>query len=87
QLMLIDTTWGEGIRVVIGACIGVLMIGVAVEGFLFMKANGFVRVVAMISALCLIDSGLLTDLVGLAGLAVVVGTQYFLHKKEQQALT
>jgi UPF0716 family protein affecting phage T7 exclusion len=50
-----------------------------------MKANWFVRIVAMISALCLIDSGLLTDLIGLVGLAAVVGTQYFLHKKQQES--
>ncbi|MDR1528807.1 MAG: TRAP transporter permease [Burkholderiales bacterium] len=83
ELMLIDTTWLEGIRVVIGACIGVLLIGVAVEGFLLTKANWFVRIVAMISAFGLIDSGLWTDLAGMAGLAVVVAVQYFLFKREK----
>ncbi|MDR2111964.1 MAG: TRAP transporter permease, partial [Candidatus Accumulibacter sp.] len=57
QLMLIETTWGEGIRVVIGACIGVLLIGVAVEGYLFTKVNIVLRLIAFASALCLIDSG------------------------------
>jgi TRAP transporter 4TM/12TM fusion protein len=85
QLMLIDTTWGEGIRVVIGACIGVLLIGVAIEGYLFKNVNLGLRLIAFASALCLIDSGLLTDVIGLAGAIVVVGVQYFLFRKERVA--
>jgi TRAP transporter 4TM/12TM fusion protein len=83
QLMLIDTTFFEGIRVVIGACVGVLLIGVAVEGFLFTRVNWLLRVVAMVTAFCLIDGGLLTDMAGLAGLIVVVAAQYFLARKDK----
>jgi TRAP transporter 4TM/12TM fusion protein len=81
--------WIDGIRVVIGACLGVALIGVAVEGYLFTKVNLLLRLIAMACAFCLIDSGWQTDLIGLAGLILVVGVQYFLDKKEkgQQAAT
>ena len=83
QLLLIDTTLLEGIRVIIGACMGVFLIGVAVEGYLFTKVNILLRVLAFGCALLLIDSGLLTDLMGLAGLVVLVLIQYLLGKKVQ----
>ncbi|MDR1708095.1 MAG: TRAP transporter permease, partial [Candidatus Accumulibacter sp.] len=85
ELMLIDTTWLEGTRVVIGACIGVFLIGVAVEGYLFTTVNWLLRVIAFASAMCLIDSRLETDLIGLAGLVLVVGVQYYLGKKQRPA--
>ncbi|MDR2113628.1 MAG: C4-dicarboxylate ABC transporter permease, partial [Candidatus Accumulibacter sp.] len=68
-----------------GACIGVLLIGVAVEGYLFTKVNIVLRLIAFASALCLIDSGLVTDMIGLAGAITVVGVQHFLFRKEQRA--
>jgi TRAP transporter 4TM/12TM fusion protein len=83
ELMLINTTWLEGIRVVIGACIGVFLIGIAVEGYLFSNIDWLLRIIAFVSALCLIDSGLMTDLIGLVGLVVVVGVQYFLYQQEK----
>ncbi|MDR2614504.1 MAG: TRAP transporter permease [Candidatus Accumulibacter sp.] len=85
EIMLIDTTLFDGIRVVIGACMGVLLIGMAVEGHLFIKMHAILRIVAMASAFFLIDSGVYSDMVGLAGLIVVFGTQYFLFKKERAA--
>jgi TRAP transporter 4TM/12TM fusion protein len=87
ELMLIDTTLGEGTRVVIGACMGVLLIGMAVEGYLFTRMPILLRIVAMVSAFCLIDSGMYSDMLGLAGFFLVIGGQYFLHKKEQGATT
>ena len=87
ELMLIDTTLGEGTRVVIGACMGVLLIGMAVEGYLFTRVPILLRIVAMVSAFCLIDSGIYSDMLGLVGFLLVIGGQYFLHKKEQSATT
>ena len=87
ELMLIDTTLGEGARVVIGACMGVLLIGMAVEGYLFTRVPILLRIVAMVSAFCLIDSGIYSDMLGLVGFLLVIGGQYFLHKKEQSATT
>ena len=86
QLLLIDTTFMEGLRVTIGACFGVFMIGVAVEGYLFTRTNIVMRVVAACGALALIDSGIYSDLMGLVVLLVLVVYQYFSAKKEKNAL-
>ena len=86
ELMLIDTTLFVGIRVVIGACMGVFLIGVAVEGYLFTGTHWILRIVAMASAFFLIDGGVLSDMIGLTGLIVVVAAQYFLNKRQQQAV-
>ncbi|MDR3280356.1 MAG: TRAP transporter permease [Synergistaceae bacterium] len=76
QLLLIDTPLLEGIRVAIGACVGVLLIGSAVEGYLFTSMEWFVRIVSFAGALCLIDGGLVTDLIGAGVLIEVVALQY-----------
>ena len=83
QLLLIDTTFLEGVRVTIGACIGVFMIGIAVEGYLFTKMHPILRIISFAGALGLIDSGFYSDMVGLTVLGVLVLTQHFLAKKER----
>ena len=83
ELLLINTTLLDGIRVVTGACMGVFLIGVAVEGYLFTKVNPFFRILAFGCAFGLIDSGVVTDLIGLAGLVLIVLIQYFLAKRER----
>ena len=80
----VRTGFLEGVRVAIGACFGVFMIGVAVEGYLFTNVNIFVRLIAVGGALALIDSGITTDLIGLAVLIVIVSWQHFVAKKARQ---
>ena len=84
QLMLIDTSFLEGVRVTVGACIGVFMIGVAVEGYLFTNVNILSRLLAAAGALALIDSGIHTDVIGLILLVVLVASQYFFAKRQRQ---
>lgn len=81
QLLLIDTSLVEGIRVAAGACLGVFMIATAVEGFLFTKMNPIFRVVSMAGALCLVDSGVMTDLIGLGVFAAILIMQMMISKK------
>jgi len=76
QLLLIDTGALEGIRVTIGACLGVFLIGAAIEGFLFKKIHSLLRIVSFIGAICLIDSGIITDVIGVSILVILVGFQY-----------
>ena len=71
-LMLINTTFWGGLQVTVTACIGVALIGVAVEGYLFTNASLLVRFIAGAGALALIDPGLYTDLAGLGALVAVV---------------
>ena len=87
ELLLIDTTLAEGLRVAVGACLGVLMIGSAVEGYLFTKMHILLRLVASAGALCLISSEFYSDLVGLAILLGLLAIQYTLAKKEHGVKT
>jgi TRAP transporter 4TM/12TM fusion protein len=81
QLLLVDTTLLEGIRVTIGACIGVFMIATTVEGYLFTKMNWLLRIASFCGSLCLIDSGIITDAIGVAVLVGMILIQRFLLKK------
>jgi TRAP transporter 4TM/12TM fusion protein len=75
ELLLIDTSLLQGIHVTASACLGVLLIGIAVEGYLFARTPIILRLLAFGGALCLIDSGLFTDLIGLVVLAVLLVAQ------------
>jgi TRAP-type uncharacterized transport system fused permease subunit len=86
QLLLIDTSFLEGVRVTVGACLGVFMIAVAVEGYLFMALHPLLRIASFIGALCLIDSGLLTDFVGATILVALLVIQNYLVKRQGPAL-
>jgi TRAP transporter 4TM/12TM fusion protein len=86
QLLLIDTTFLEGLRVTIGACVGVFMISVAAEGYLFTRTNILVRLVAAAGAFALIDSGVYSDMIGLGALALLLAIQYLSAKKSKNAV-
>ncbi|MDR3175369.1 MAG: TRAP transporter permease [Desulfovibrio sp.] len=82
QLLLIDTSLLEGLRVAVGACLGVFLISVSVEGYLFTRVVWPLRIIVFAGALCLIDSGIYTDLIGLATLAGLLLIQKFLARRE-----
>jgi TRAP transporter 4TM/12TM fusion protein len=82
-LMLINTTFWGGLQVTVTACIGVALIGVAVEGYLFTNARLLVRILAAAGALALIDPGLYTDLAGLGVLVAVVLIQRVVAKRKK----
>ncbi len=66
QLMLIDTTLLEGIWVTFSACMGVFLIGVAVEGYFRTWVSWWLRIIITVGALALMRPGLETDIVGIA---------------------
>jgi TRAP transporter 4TM/12TM fusion protein len=85
QLLLINTSLMEGVRVAVGACVGVFMIAAAVEGYLFAPIKPLIRIVAAVGALCLIDSRVNTDLIGLVVLILLMSVQYFIELPRQRA--
>ncbi|MBQ2752346.1 MAG: hypothetical protein IJF25_07195, partial [Oscillospiraceae bacterium] len=64
------------------ACVGVTLIAAAVEGYLYGKIHMVLRVVSFGAALLLIDSGTVTDLMGIAGLVVIIVIQKFIVSKK-----
>ena len=83
QLMLIDTTFAEGAWVATSACVGVFLIAVAVEGYLFAPMAAWLRVIAAAGSLLLIKPGVETDAIGLAVLVLIVLLQ---KKKVKRAV-
>jgi TRAP transporter 4TM/12TM fusion protein len=87
QLLLIDTGFLEGIRVTVGACVGVFMIAAAVEGYLFTTINPLLRIISFVGAMCLIDSGLYSDIIGAVILVMLIVLQRFQAQKRLTSAT
>ena len=81
QLLLIDTPVLQGIQVAITAAVGVFLISVAVEGFLHQKVNIVLRILSLVGAYFLIDSGMITDIVGIIIFAAVLILQKTMSRK------
>lgn len=81
QLLLIDTSLIQGIQVALTACVGVFLISAAVEGFLYTKVNIIMRVIMLAGAFLLIDSSLITDLLGIGTFIITIIVQKTLAKK------
>lgn len=75
KLMLYDVGILDGTQVVITSCVGVTLIAAAVEGYLFGRLNILLRLVSFAGALLLIDSGLYTDIAGVACLVLIIVIQ------------
>lgn len=74
QLLLINTTGLEIVQITITSLIGMLGIGIAMQGYMMGKVNWILRIVFLLGGLALIDPGLLTDVLGIA--AVGLGILY-----------
>lgn len=81
QLLLLNTTVFEGIQVAITSGIGVFLIAVAVEGHLFTKVNPLFRVIALAAAFLLIDSAVITDIIGIVACVAIIFLQKTSAKK------
>ncbi len=75
--LLMDGSWMEILRAGLTACVGVFLLSAAVQGwFLGGRPAWFLRIGLLISALFMIEGGLITDIIGV-GLAVAV---FFIQK-------
>ena len=86
KLMLENVGIIDGIQVVITSCVGVTLIAAAVEGYLYGRMPVILRAVAFGAAILLIDSATVTDLMGIAGLVLIILIQkFFVSKKKNPA--
>ncbi|WP_317854321.1 TRAP transporter permease [Chakrabartyella piscis] len=83
QLILENVTWLSGSLVVVTSCIGVFLIALFAEGFFMTKANWFIRVVAFVSAMLLIDSAPISDAIGFVVCVAIILFLKRKHKKEE----
>lgn len=82
QLMLINTTLGEGILTAFTAALGVFLLAVAAEGYLYAKVNGLLRCLALAGSLLLLIPGVQSDILG----AVVLAVLYFYQRRKAAAV-
>lgn len=87
SLLLIDTTPLLAIRVVITSIIGVFMIGVATEGYVYSKLPMLFRPIVFVGAILLITENVYQDFMGLAILVLLIIFQKAKAKRELAAKT
>lgn len=69
------------VSIIITSLVGIFGVASALEGYIFVKMNPVQRVMAAAGGLLLIDPRVLTDIIGIALVAVVIGWQVFTKKR------
>jgi TRAP transporter 4TM/12TM fusion protein len=75
-VLLLDGPLPAVIQAAVTSLVGVICLGAALEGYFIHRANWIQRIMLVVTAMALIDPGLLTDLIGIGLLAVVVLWQW-----------
>lgn len=82
SLLLIDTTLVTGIVVIITSITAVVMLGTAVEGYLFTKMNPIFRIILFAGALLFLNPNLMQDIIGFIVIILIVSIQWIKKSKE-----
>jgi TRAP transporter 4TM/12TM fusion protein len=86
QLLLIDVTFLGVLQPIVTSIVGMSSLGAALTGFLVRPMSIPERLILAAAGLCLVDPGLLTDLVGLGAVAGVVLYQVLRLRAERAGL-
>ncbi|MBB6453521.1 TRAP transporter 4TM/12TM fusion protein [Salirhabdus euzebyi] len=81
EMLMIDATILNILVITITSIVGVLLLSVMTEGYLFQKVPGWLRIVSGAAALLLIYPGLITDLIGASVFILLLVTNW--RKKEE----
>ena len=82
-MLFIDTVWYEVVLIVLSSFIGMISISVAMEGYLIHEVNPLGRILCAAGGLALLIPGTLSDLAGLAALAIVLVAQIIENKRRK----
>jgi TRAP transporter 4TM/12TM fusion protein len=80
--LLMIGDWQTVVLSFITATIGTILLAASLQGYLIRSATMWQRVVLFVAALCLIKPGWISDLIGLALLAMVLASQYLAKTRE-----
>jgi TRAP transporter 4TM/12TM fusion protein len=83
RILLLDTTVGAAIMATVTATLGVMALSACLEGYFMGNLSLFVRVVAGVAAIFLIDPGWKGDIVGLVLLSAIIFLQVNARKKKR----
>lgn len=76
-----DKPWYEIVLLVITALIGIFIVSAGMEGYLLRPMPWWQRIIALAGGLCMIIPGLVTDIAGIAMIALVIVIQLIANKK------
>ena len=82
-----DKPWYEIVLLVITALCGIFIVSAGMEGYLLRHMPWWQRIIALAGGLCMIIPGIVTDIAGVALIAVVVIIQLIANKKTVKAAT
>ncbi|PYZ92648.1 C4-dicarboxylate ABC transporter permease [Salipaludibacillus keqinensis] len=82
NLLLINTTFLEGVLVVVTSITGVVMLGIAAEGYFLTKVNPIVRILLFGGALLFMSPNWLQDIIAISIIFIVIFVQWKRAKKE-----
>ena len=82
-----DKPWYEIVLLVITALCGIFIVSAGMEGYLLRPMPWWQRIIALAGGLCMIIPGIVTDIAGIALIAVVVVIQLIANKKTAKAAT
>ncbi len=85
SMLLIDTTVLEVVQVIVTSVLGIVALGVGLEGYLKGNVPWALRIIALAAGLFLIYPGTVSDVVGLAVVAGIFLFQTFMGKKTKAA--
>ena len=81
KMLIIGAQWYDVVQIVATALIGMIGVGVALEGYGSRHANALQRLMFLVGGLLLIDAGLTTDIIGIALIALGCLWQWAQNKK------
>ncbi len=73
------------IQAIFTSCLGIIFLGVAAEGFFYRSQRVIERILVGIGAICLIDPGAVTDLIGIAILLILIVPQIIHEIRRRKA--
>ena len=83
-MLFVDTTAGEVILIVITSLIGMFGVAAGLEGYMLRKTSWWERLSCVAGGLLLIYPGIVTDVIGLALVALIVVVQILENRRDKQ---
>ena len=83
-MLLIDVTPLGVVQIIITSLVGIFGVAAAMNGYLYRKLNWAARIAICVAGLMMMDPGLVTDVIGIALMAVIMLIQYLGAKKSAQ---
>ncbi|MDQ0338232.1 TRAP transporter 4TM/12TM fusion protein [Caldalkalibacillus uzonensis] len=81
SLLLIETTVMESLALLLTSVTGVMMLGIAAEGYLLTRMHPLLRILMATGAVMFMNPNLIQDIIGFGVLVLTVAIQYYLNKR------